>query len=104
MFRQQVRELTDLLRQSPSMAYFRDILATKGLPASKTILAGLIDSEDNSQYGVIITAAQECIVFETAGDDSLIKWETVKDPSTLTDDFGDAASVGLSMLRNGEIS
>jgi hypothetical protein len=100
----QVRELTELLRDDDSMADLREILATKGLQASKTVLASLIGGEDNRDHGVIITPDQKCIFFETDADDSLAKWETVDDPATLANAFGDAPMVALSMLRNGEIS
>lgn len=61
----QVRELTDLLRQDDSMAGLRQVLTDKGLSPSATILAGLIDSEDNSEYGVILTADQRCLTGST---------------------------------------
>jgi hypothetical protein len=57
----EVRELTDLLRHHESFAGFRDTLASKGIPASAAILAGLIESKDERRYGVILTPGQECI-------------------------------------------
>jgi hypothetical protein len=60
----EVRELTGLLRHDASFADLRDALASKGLPASVAILAGLIEGEDESRYGAVLTPGLECIVFE----------------------------------------
>jgi hypothetical protein len=99
----EVRELTDLLRHDDSSANIRDLLAAKDLDASTTILAGLIDGIDGSRYGVVLTRSQKCIAFEMAPDDSLMRWEIVDEPDALTSAF-QAVSVGISMLRSGQIS
>jgi hypothetical protein len=99
----EVRELTDLLRHEDSCANMRDLLAAKGLDASTTILAGLIDGMDGGRYGVVLTPSQECIVFEMAPDDSLMRWEIVDELGSISCDFN-AISIGISMLRSGQIS
>jgi hypothetical protein len=99
----EVRELTDLLRHDESFAGLRDTLASQGIPASVAILAGLIESEDERRYGVVLTPGQECILFETAGDDSLVRWEIIDEPRTLRHDF-QAVLTGIAMVRDGEIS
>jgi hypothetical protein len=103
LLRLEVRELTDLLRHHDSFAGFRDTLAAKGIPASVAILAGLIEGEDERRFGVILTAGQECVLFETARDDSLIRWEIIDDPRALGYAF-QAVLVGIAMVRAGQIS
>jgi hypothetical protein len=103
LLEQEVRELTDLLRHEDSSANIRDLLAAKGLAVSKTILAGLIDGIDGGRYGVVLTPSEECIVFEMAPNDSLLRWEVVEQPDSLASDFN-AISTGISMLRSGRIS
>jgi len=103
LLKQEVRELTDLLRHADSFADLRDALAARGSSASETILAGLIEGEDEGRYGVILTASQECVLFETAPDGSITRWEIIDKPNALTSDF-QAVSVGISMMRSGEIS
>lgn len=103
LLRLEVRELTDLLRHDGSFAGLRDTLAAKGIPASAAILAGLIESADGRRYGVILTPGQECVLFETARDDSLIRWEIIDDPRTLGHDF-QAVLTGIAMVRAGQIS
>lgn len=98
----EVRELTDLLRHADSFAELRDTLAAKGIPASRAILAGLIQSEDESSYGVILTPGQECVLFETSPDGSLIRWEIIDDPRTLTNAF-EAVLVRVAMVRADQI-
>jgi hypothetical protein len=103
LLEQEVRELTDLLRHEDSSANIRGVLAAKGLDASRTILAGLIDGLDGSRYGVVLTPSQECIVFELAPNDSLVRWEIINEPDSLTSAF-QAVSIGILMLRSGQLS
>ena len=103
LLRLEVRELTDLLRHADSFAGFRGTLAAKGIPASLAILAGLVEGEDERRNGVILTPGQECVLFETARDDSLIRWEIIDDPRTLACDF-QAVLAGIAMVRAGQIS
>ena len=101
--RQEVTELTDLMREDSDFADIRTILAAQGLPPDETVLAGLISGEDDRQYGVVITGAGECVLFETDARGTLILWEPVDDLARLEGDF-DAVAVGVEMKRNGEIS
>jgi len=103
LLRLEVRELTDLLRHADSFAGLRDTLAAKGIPASAAILAGLVEGEAERRYGVILTPGQECVLFETARDDSLIRWEIIDEPRTLGNAF-EAVLVGIAMVRAGQIS
>ena len=103
LLQQEVRELTELLRNADSFADLREALATRGLPASETVLAGLIESEDESRYGVILTVSQECVRFEIAPNGSITRWEIIDKPDALMPDF-QAVSVGMYMMRSGEIS
>ncbi len=100
---QEVRELTDLLRNDASFADLRTALGAKGLSAAETILAGLIVGEDESQYGVFVTANQECVRFESAPNGWLTRWELIDHPAALTADFP-AVSVGIAMKRGGDIA
>jgi len=103
LLRLEVRELTDMLRHADSFAGLRQTLAAKGLPASAVILAGLIESEDCRRYGAILTPNEECVLFETARDDSLTLWEIIDDPGTLGYAF-QAVLTGIAMVRAGQIS
>jgi hypothetical protein len=101
--RQEVTELTDLMREDSDFADIRQILAARSLPPDDTLLAGLISGDDDSQYGVLITGAGQCVLFETDPRGSLIRWEDVDDIARLENDFA-AVAVGVEMKRNGEIS
>jgi hypothetical protein len=100
--RQEVTELTELMREDSDFADIRTILSAQGLPPGETLLAGLISGEDDRQHGVLIADAGQCVLFETDARGTLIRWETVDDIARLENDF-DAVAVGVEMKRNGEI-
>jgi hypothetical protein len=100
--RLEVQELTDLLRNDDSFADTRQLLISKGLSGDEVILAGLIEGEDESRYGVVITSGADCICFETDRYGAIRRWEFVEDPADLISDFG-AVSVAIDMQRNGGI-
>jgi hypothetical protein len=51
---------------------------------------------------VVLTPGRECVLFETAPDRSLIRWEIIDDPQTLTNAF-QALLVGIAMVRAGQV-
>lgn len=102
LLRQEVEELTDLLRSDAAFADLRDVLTDRGLLPSETLLAGLIESEDESSYGVFLTVDLHCIRFETGPDGELTEWRNIDDLSALTKDF-QAVAVAIAMRRAGEI-
>ena len=101
--RLEVRKLTELLRGDSAFADLRNLLAARGLHASEVDLAGLIEGEDNSQYGVFIPADAQCFLFEIGPSNELIRWERIEDVDALARDFS-AVSVGIAMRRTGELA
>lgn len=102
LLRQEVEELTDLLRNDAVFAGLRDLLTDRGLLPSETLLAGFIESEDESMYGVFVTFDLHCIRFETSPDGGLAEWRSMDDLSMVTEDF-EAVAVAVAMRRAGEI-
>ncbi|BBH70816.1 hypothetical protein ACTI_75010 [Actinoplanes sp. OR16] len=98
--RLEVQELTELLREDSDFRNLRVLLAAHGLRASEVLLAGLIGSEDNSEYGVFITKDLRCFCFELGPSNQLIRWEQVANVGPLLDDFS-ALTVGIAMMRAG---
>jgi hypothetical protein len=101
--RQEVRELTELLRTDVSFADLRGVLATRGLDPSHVLLAGLIEGEEEHQYGVLIAVGFELIRFEIGRKADPILWEIVDDPDVLVRSFS-AVVIGIKMKRAGQIS
>jgi hypothetical protein len=101
--RQEVSELTDLLRNDDSFADVRAVLAKKGLSASGVILAGFLESVDERTHGVIITQGDACIQFECERTGTLSRWEVVENPEDVTYKF-EALPMGIAMKQRGEIS
>jgi hypothetical protein len=101
--RLEVSELTELLREDSDFAGLRSLLTAQGRHASKVLLAGLVCGEDNSQYGVFITADLQCLLFEIGPSNQLVRWERVEDVDALAKDFS-AVNVGIAMRRAGELA
>jgi hypothetical protein len=101
--RSEVSELTDLLRHDEDFADLRDALTAKGLAMATTVLAGLIEGEDESRYGVAIRPDGKCILFELASSGLFTHWEEVADLDSLSADF-QAVRVGISMVENGRLA
>lgn len=95
----EVRELTRLLREDPSFDDIRSALVAKGIAVSNVILAGLIEGEDESQYGVAITSGLKCIRFDLAADGSVTEWAEVVDIDSLTVDF-QAVKVAVQLAKH----
>lgn len=100
--RQEVRELTALLRSEASFADLRELLGRRNLAASEVVLAGLIESEDESSLGVFVLPDLRCILFETSPGGGLVRWDTMENAGALADSFR-AVEVAVSMRRNNEL-
>jgi hypothetical protein len=98
----EVSELTDLLRTDDSFSNLRSLLVLKRLDPHQTVLAGLIDGEDESRYGVFLTADDECIVFEIDSSRTLVRWEVVDNLDSLAGSFS-AVGVAVMMRQAGRL-
>lgn len=90
LLRQEVGELTALLRNDEDWADVRIALESKGLPANKVVLAGFMEDARENEFGVVITG--ELKVFEyqrdTSGDPRrFVGWHAVDNPRDLLDTF-----------------
>jgi hypothetical protein len=101
LLRQEVDELTALLRDGEHWADVRTALASKGLPANRVVLTGFMEDEDENEFGVVIT--DELEVFQYQRDTSsnprhFITWCKVDNPAQLLDTFP-AVEFGLELAR-----
>jgi hypothetical protein len=78
-----VEELAELLRTSQGMADLRAALETRHLRPEDVVLGGLIETEEETMYGVFVTRAGECTAFEILRDGQVVRWDRVEDPSSL---------------------
>ena len=102
LLRQEVRELTQLMREDATLADVRAVLAAHELQEDDVVLAGLIDSEDNSRYGVLVDGNAVATIFETAPDGAVTRWQRLDDPADASNDF-QAVQAAVAMIRSGEV-
>ncbi|GAA3388384.1 hypothetical protein [Cryptosporangium minutisporangium] len=100
--REEVEELTELLREDSDFGDLRTLLRAHGMHESDVILAGLIGGEDNRQDGVFIDADLRCIRFEIDSAGRGARWEET-DVESLAQYFG-AVAIGLAMRRAGDLA
>ena len=101
LLKREVRELTELLRNDALFANLRHALSVHGLHASDVILAGFVTTDDESEHGVFLTTDLAGIRFELGRNGSVVRWDAVDEPDTLTE-FFPAVSVGIAMMRSDE--
>lgn len=103
LLRQEVTELTELMRDDSDFSDVREILTSKGLSPVDTWLAGYISGEEGGIYGVfIVDDAGRCVLFETDTYGELIRWDTAPDIAALERDFR-AVATGVEMKLAGEV-
>jgi hypothetical protein len=105
LLRQEVTELTELLRHNAKWADLRAALRTKNLSPEDLILAGFFEDADGNEFGVIITSKEELVEYERKTDgrpDEFTKWRIVTDASELRGTFPAIEfGRGMSPMSNG---
>jgi hypothetical protein len=104
VLKQEVNELTSLLRNDKEWKGLREALQEKGFDADRIVLAGFMEDSDENEFGVVIT--DELKVFEYKRNTSeesgqIVEWRLVKDVNGLLDTFP-AVIVGLEIAKNME--
>ncbi len=101
LLRQEVAELTELLRTDPVLEALRDALRSKGFHAEQVMLAGFVEDEEEHEWGAIITGDGRVFLYEreTRADSSgFVSFEESSDVSTAIQLYP-AVRVALESLR-----
>lgn len=101
LLRQEVDELTRLLRHDRGWADLRLALKAKGVEPDEAILAGFMEDEEGNEFGVIVE--RNLTVYEYEQDThsrsrQFVKWRAVPNPSDLLDEFP-AVEIGIEIAR-----
>lgn len=88
LLRQEVLELTDMLRAEEGFSEIRRFLREKGLDPSTVSLAGFVEDSDGFEGGVIVTP-QRCVYHYTrnAYSNELKGWNEISDPASLLETY-----------------
>ncbi len=97
LLKQEVLELTALLRNEAILEDLRALLQKSGIDPQKVLLAGFLEGEDGIESGVLITSGGEVYQFERMLSHSEFKvFNRVDDTSTLAETYP-ALAVALEM-------
>jgi hypothetical protein len=98
---QEVRELTDLLRNDPNWADLRVALTQRGFQQDQIMLAGFMEDENHNEWGVFVTTEGRVYQYErnTArrNPPGFEKLSQVDDIATTTRSF-ECVAVALRLL------
>ena len=103
LLRQEVNELTDLLRHDKSWADLRQALEKKGLRVDKLLLVGFMENETGGEWGAVITDALQIFEYRrntsSKASNRFTRWREVTNVDELAEIFA-AAKTGLKMARS----
>lgn len=101
LLRQEVEELTELLREDPAWEDLRRALREKDVAPENLVLAGFFEDEDEHEFGAIVTAAGRIFQFQrssAAGSSGFLEWVERNNPEVLLDTFP-AVVEALSIVK-----
>lgn len=103
--REDVIELTSLVRCDPAWADLRDAIVGKGFRIGEVFMAGFFEDEIGNEYGGLVTATGEIFEFQRSsaeGGRGSIIWKNVDDINILAGRFR-AAKAALRMATGREV-
>ncbi len=107
LYKEEILELSELLRDDEEWIDIREILIKKGFDMNKIVLVSFMEDEVENEYGVIVT--NDMIIYEyersTQRDENNIDYFKIKD---ITDDKKERdkypqISVAINMIKNKEL-
>ncbi len=106
MDRQEIEELTGLMRYDPDWADLRDVLTRKGLDPAQMLLAAFCEDEYRHEYGVIVTP--EAKVYEYArrtasrrSKGRLLQWHDRTGKKKTLQEWGTQIGMALKICKAG---
>jgi hypothetical protein len=103
LLRQEVQELTQLLRSDPAWEDLRGALSTAGFTSAQVVLLAFYEDETGHEYGLLLTAASEFMEFKRSTsihpEPAFAMLRVVSFTSDLSTQYP-TASVGLAVLRD----
>jgi hypothetical protein len=100
LLRQEVRELTELMRVGPGFGDFRNALTAAGIAPENCLLAGFVEDEEENEFGALVTVDGRIFVYErntAAGASGFKGFKEMPDPREAAELYP-AVEVALSML------
>ena len=107
LYRQEVLELTELLRHDEDWEDLRDVLAENGFNLAEILLVSFMEDDYENEYGVIVTKDIKISEYSrfTGNLDNNAQDFKVKDITNQVDEIANYPQVpiAIDMIRSGEI-
>lgn len=90
LLRQEVEELTELLREDPGWGDLRTALREKGLTPEHLVLAGFFEDEGEHEFGAVVTPEGRFFQFQrssAAESSKFTRWTEHENPEALLSMF-----------------
>ena len=105
--KQEILELTELLRYDEEWEDLRDILTKKGFALSQIALVSFMEDEEENEYGVIVTKDMRVTEYSrsTQNGNNNVDSFKIKDITTAKDEIDKypQIDVAINMIKNQEI-
>lgn len=107
LYKQEILELTELLRDDEDWGDLKEILTNKGFNVSKIALVSFMEDDEENEYGVIVTKDIKISEYSrsTQNGKNNIKNFKIKDITNEKDEIDKypQISVAIDMIKNEEI-
>lgn len=107
LYKQEVLELTELLRYDEEWRDLRDILTEKGFNLSQIALVSFMEDDEENEYGVIVTKDIKISEYSnsTQNEKNNVDNFKIKDITNEKDEIDKypQISVAIDMIKNEEI-
>ena len=101
LLKQEVEELTELLRNDPNWSDLRKALLDKNLNPDNVLLARFLEDEEENEFGAIITQDGKVYEYErnTSSENyKFSKWQLVENINELLNTF-EAVRIAIKMVK-----
>ncbi len=98
LLRQEVDELTAMLRGEKQFSKLRKALAVRGIDVSRSVLGGFFEDEEGGEYGLIVTKDKAVSFKRNTNSNKIEEWREAVDASEFSKRFR-AAKVAQQIIN-----
>ena len=104
LYKQEILELTELLREDEEWEDLRNILVKNGFDLNQLLLVSFVEDEEENEFGVIVTKDLKAIEYSRSTSDDEENTDSFNSKEIISGmDKYPQISVAIDMINNGEV-